>query len=189
VEGKPILIMLAGPNGAGKSTFHKAYLADLGLPFLNADVLAEQWELDSYSAAQEVARLCDAMVRNGESFITETVLSDPVGAKVSFLRETAEAGYDVELIFIGIENPEMSRDRVGVRVEAGGHDVPLDKIQGRYPRTLENLRRAIQQLPKVLLYDNSSYKQPHRLIGEFQNGQITRRGEGPVPAWAREFVE
>ncbi len=30
--------MLAGPNGAGKSTFYRAYLAGLGLPFLNAEI-------------------------------------------------------------------------------------------------------------------------------------------------------
>lgn len=36
---KPLLVMLAGPNGAGKSTFYTTYLTQLGLPFLNADVL------------------------------------------------------------------------------------------------------------------------------------------------------
>lgn len=36
----PLLVMLVGPNGAGKSTFYEAHLQALGLPFLNADVLA-----------------------------------------------------------------------------------------------------------------------------------------------------
>jgi putative protein kinase ArgK-like GTPase of G3E family len=36
----PLLVMLAGSNGAGKSTFHDAYLAPLGLPFVNADRIA-----------------------------------------------------------------------------------------------------------------------------------------------------
>ena len=36
----PSLLVLVGPNGAGKSTFYKRYLAEIALPFVNADVLA-----------------------------------------------------------------------------------------------------------------------------------------------------
>ena len=31
-----------GPNGAGKSTFYRTQLAPLGLPFINADILAKE---------------------------------------------------------------------------------------------------------------------------------------------------
>ena len=50
----PQLIMLAGPNGAGKSTFYQTYLAGLGLPFLNADVLAAEVGMEAYEAAAHI---------------------------------------------------------------------------------------------------------------------------------------
>lgn len=41
-DKRPILIVLAGPNGAGKSTFYETFLEQLGLQFVNADVLARE---------------------------------------------------------------------------------------------------------------------------------------------------
>jgi len=185
---QPLLIMLAGPNGAGKSTFYEAHLSHLGLPFLNADVLAAHAGIDAYTAANEIASIRDAMVDRKESFITETVLSDPVGAKVDFLRQTVRSGYDVQLIFIGVENAALSAERVAARTAAGGHDVPAEKLKCRYPRSMANLERAIKVLPRVLLYDNSTYENPHRFLADFRDGTVVRRGKGRMPKWARSFV-
>jgi predicted ABC-type ATPase len=51
------LWLLAGGNGAGKSTFYRTQLAPRGLPFVNADILAQQLfphdpENHSYEAAK-----------------------------------------------------------------------------------------------------------------------------------------
>ena len=94
--------MLAGPNGAGKSTFYEAYLSGLGLPFLNANVLAKVTGMDAYEAAERISDARRIMIGRGKGFITETVFSDPVGAKVNLLAEAVEAGFDVQLIYIGI---------------------------------------------------------------------------------------
>ena len=91
----PLLVMLAGPNGAGKSTFYEAYLKRLGLPFLNADVLARETGLDAYEAARTIAAIRDGCIERRESFVTETVFSDPQGEKVAVLGRAAEAGFDV----------------------------------------------------------------------------------------------
>ena len=40
-DGNPILLVIAGPNGAGKSTFHNLFIYPLGLPFVNADRIAQ----------------------------------------------------------------------------------------------------------------------------------------------------
>lgn len=184
---RPLLVMLAGPNGAGKSTYYHTKLAHIGLPFLNADVLAQQQNIGAYEAAAEVAKMREELRRHQKPFITETVLSDPVGEKVSFLRQSSDQGYDVRLIFIGIDSPAMSLNRVRERVKAGGHDVPVDKIMARYERTLANLERAIQVLPWVNLVDNSSYQHPHRLLAKFRNGQLAFRYEGEIPGWCSGF--
>ena len=186
---KPILLMLAGPNGAGKSTFYQAYLSHLDLPFLNADVLAAKAGLGAYDAAKQIASIRDHMIHKKESFITETVLSDPVGAKVDLLASAFASGYDVQLIFIGIADVDLSKKRVGDRTKAGGHDVPVEKILGRYPRTLKNLERAIVKLPLVTIYDNSSYNNPHQFIAEFREGKLHRRCDAEIPQWVKPFLE
>lgn len=186
---KPLLIMVAGPNGAGKSTFYESYLSHLDLPFLNADNLAREIRVDAYTATAEIASARDRLISLRRSFITETVLSDPVGEKIGVLVDAARQGFDVRLIYIGLDSPALSRERVADRVGADGHDVPEEKLAGRYHRSLENLRRAIRDLPLVQIYDNSDHQAPHRFIAEFRNGKLHRRCEGAVPPWAAEFTE
>lgn len=184
----PLLVMLAGPNGAGKSTFFEAHLRALGLPFLNADVLARGTGLDAYQAAETIAAIRDGFIARKEGFIAETVLSDPVGEKVGVLADAAEAGFDVTLIYIGIASIDLSRERVRARVTAGGHDVPAEKLAARFERSLANLERSIARLPRVLVYDNSSFAKPFRFLAEFRSGKRFRNGEGDIPLWAAPFL-
>lgn len=179
--------MLAGPNGAGKSTFRESFLKDLELPFINADILASDLGIDAYEAAQIAAEMRSNFVRDGKGFVTETVLSDPVGEKVRFLQKASESGYDVVLIFIGVSSPDHSRKRVSARVKAGGHDVPTDKLMARYDRTLDNLGRAIPRLPRIVVYDNSSYRHPYRLLGEFRSGEWRPAADAPEVGWFARF--
>jgi predicted ABC-type ATPase len=120
-------------------------------------------------------RLADALrrelVRQRESFVFETVFSDPVGDKLTFLTNASAAGYNVVLCFIGISGPETSEERVVMRVSQGGHDVPSEKLVSRFPRTLANLDAAIQTLPMILVFDNEDLAAPFRKVAEFQNGK------------------
>ena len=102
----PVLIFLAGPNGAGKSTFFEAYLRALGFPFVNADIIATNLRdrapgaLESDRLAFQTAEeLREAHLVAGISFCTETVFSDPHGAKLEFLKRARSASYSVFLIF------------------------------------------------------------------------------------------
>ena len=186
---KPLLVMLAGPNGAGKSTFYESHLSTLGLPFLNADVLAALTGMGSYEAAARIADARRVFVGRRTGFVTETVLSDPVGEKVNFLADAATAGFDVHLIYIGIDGAHAAAERVAARVRAGGHAVPMEKILARYPRTLVNLEQAIARLPRVTLYDNSSFAEPFRWLAEFRAGKTHAMAKGRPPHWARRFIQ
>lgn len=186
-DARPIIVALAGPNGAGKTTFHGAHLASAGLRFVNADVLARELEIDAYEAAKVAQSVREALVEQRESFVFETVFSDPVGDKLDFLRRASALGYSVVLCFIGLGSPELSDERVAMRVLQGGHDVPADKLVARYPRSLENLRRAIRELPHVLVFDNSDLRRPFREVAEFTNGAAVGTLE-PVPPWLRRVA-
>lgn len=185
---KPLLALLAGPNGAGKSTYYETFLSDPSLPFLNADVLAAESGLDSFEAARVLDARRARMIEAKEGFVTETVFSDPHGAKLDMLRAAVEAGFDVRLIFIGLESADLSARRVAQRVAHGGHDVPAEKIAARFQRTLDNLRAAIAVLPDVVVIDNTSASEPYRLLARFQNGVLVERGPGRMPAWTRGII-
>ena len=181
-DARPIIIAVAGPNGAGKTTFYHAHLARAALPYVNAADLAREQGIDSVEAAEMANALRGTLVELGQSFVFETVFSDPVGDKVAFLRSAVERGYTVVLCFIGIADAAMSDERVAMRVMQGGHDVPPARIIGRYPRTMANLARAIETLPNVLVYDNSDLARPFRKIAEFERGEAVAADEDP-PTW------
>jgi predicted ABC-type ATPase len=171
LDKRPIVIVLAGSNGAGKSTFYESFLADSGLRFVNADVLAQSLRVNAYEAAALASSLRLALVAQRESFIFETVLSDPVGEKVDQLAAYAAVGYTVVLIFIQIASPEQSIQRVAMRASQGGHDVPDEKLLERFERTRANLKLAIERLPYVIVYSNDDLTQPYKFIGLYENGK------------------
>jgi predicted ABC-type ATPase len=174
-DARPVIVAIAGPNGAGKSTFYEVFLKQAGLRFINADEIARTLGIDAYEAAQVAAAMRRSLVAERESFVFETVFSDPDGAKVEFLRDAGQRGYTVVLCFIGVDSASTSDDRVAMRVTQGGHDVPADKIAARYPRSLANLRRAIAALPFVWVYDNSDLNQPFRKVAEFEQGVCVKQ--------------
>ena len=172
LDNHPILIAIAGPNGAGKTTFYHAHLKRAGFRFLNADDVARALDIEAYEAARIVTELRKEMVRQKESFVFETVFSDPVGDKLAFLKTTEQTGYTVVLCFIGLSSTETSEARISMRVSQGGNDVPSEKLKARFPRTLVNLKAAIAQLSYVLVFDNEDLRAPFRRVAEFKNGHL-----------------
>jgi predicted ABC-type ATPase len=187
LDHRPVVVALAGPNGAGKSTFFEAHLKASALRFLNADVLAEELEVDAYEAARMVAALRVELVGLRESFVFETVFSDPVGDKLAFLKQTVQSGYAVVLCFIGIADANTSEQRVAMRVAQGGHDVLTEKLIARFPRTLMNLSAAIRELPCVLVFDNDDLRTPFRHVAVFMNGRRLQLN-APTPPWLQSLL-
>jgi predicted ABC-type ATPase len=182
LDRRPLIVALAGPNGAGKSTFYHAHLRLAGLRFVNADVLAQALKINAYEAANVADSLRRELVRQRESFVFETVFSDPVGDKIGFLREAAAAGYTVVLCFIGISGADVSEQRVAMRVTQGGHDVPTEKLESRYPRTIANFKTALIEIPYVWIFDNDDLRAPYRLVAVYEHGQMVALHK-PVPRW------
>jgi predicted ABC-type ATPase len=188
-----ILVVVAGPNGAGKSTFVDAFLRPTGLHVVNPDQIAKALAPDdpdsmAYQAAQAADTVRRDLVARGVSFCMETVFSDPQGAKLAFLRHARAQHYVVLLVFIGLDTGELAIARVVERVDAGGHDVPDDKILSRFPRTLQNLTQALEFVDHAFLFDNSSAKEPFRFVAEFSNGALVRRGKRR-PKWAVSLLK
>ena len=188
LDQRPVLVALAGPNGAGKTTFFHSYMKPAGLRFLNTDDIARELEVDAYEAAKVITQLRHELVRQRESFVFETVFSDPVRDKLGFLKETAESGYTIVLCFIGLGGPETSEQRVSMRVSQGGHDVPSEKLVSRLPRTMANLRAAISRLPHVLIFDNDDLRIPFRRVAVFEKGRLDWAAQD-VPKWLARWIK
>ena len=187
LDRRPILVAVAGPNGAGKTTFYHAHIAPAALRYVSADVLARELNMDAYAAAKAADALRRALLKQKESFAFETVFSDPVGDKLTFLKQAVVAGYVVVLCFIGLDDAGLSEDRVAMRVSQGGHDVPTEKLKSRYPRVMANLKAAIRTLPLVYVFDNSDLRSPFRKVAIFRNGRATEKMK-TVPTWFKTLI-
>lgn len=187
LDNRPVVVAIAGPNGAGKTTFYYAHLQTAGLRFINADTISRELKIDAYEAAAVAASLRQELMRQRESFAFETVFSDPVGDRLSFLADAVAHGYTVVLCYIGISGPEVSEERVAMRVSQGGHDVPSDKLISRYPRILRNLGLALRNLPHVWIYDNDDLRQPFRMAAVCVKGRLVEL-HPPVPKWLRPLL-
>ncbi len=77
------------------------------------------------------------MLKRQRRFSFETVFSHP--SNLDTMRQAVNAGYKVYLYFVSTESPAINKYRVQLRVAQNGHDVPGDKIESRYYRSMELL--------------------------------------------------
>ncbi|WKN60435.1 zeta toxin family protein (plasmid) [Rhodococcus opacus] len=178
------LDLVAGCNGAGKSTFVAFTLAPLlpASPLVNADEIAKQrWPADpathSYEAAEIAAKTRAHLLTLGKSFIAETVFSHP--SKLELIDEARTHDYTVVLHVLMIPE-KLAVQRVRYRVQAGGHEVPEDKIRQRYQRIWGLLAQVFPRCDHASVYDNSSSTGP-RIVAQFTDGHLV--GEATWPAW------
>lgn len=110
----------------------------------------------TYISACIADYLRNKLLDSQTSFACETVFSHP--SKINFIQTAKEKGFKIYLYFIATSSPIINKDRVENRVNAGGHNVPADKIESRYYRCLENLYEALKICDDVYLFDNSKSK-------------------------------
>jgi predicted ABC-type ATPase len=117
--------------------------------------------------AQLIARfLRECMLKEKKRFSFETVFSHP--SNLDIMQRAVAAGYKVYLYFVSTESPEINKYRVKLRVLQKGHDVPEDKIENRYYRSLALLYDAAEIAYQAFFFDNSSHEQPFKLVNHFK---------------------
>lgn len=187
LERRPILIAVAWPNGAGKSTLYSSHFEPSGLRFINSDEIAHRVKIDAYRAAEAADAIRRMLVDSDESFIFETVFSDPVGEELEFLKDAERRGYTVVLFFVGVDSPATSEERVSIRVAEGGLDVPREKLASHYKRTIQNLRLSLLELSNIRIYDNTDMRKPHRLVAVQESGVLIEL-HPPIPRWLKPLL-
>ncbi|MCK5190264.1 MAG: AAA family ATPase [Methylococcales bacterium] len=185
------LWILAGGNGAGKSTFYRTQLAPLGLPFINADILAKELypqapEDHSYDAAKLATEMRFRLLHEGRSFCFETVFSHP--SKIDFVAQAKVLGYEIILVFIHLDTVSLNQARVAQRLSEGGHNVPDEKVASRIPRLLQNIKKTIPLCNQVRILNNSRIDSPFQQVAVIRNGQKLQQ-EVALPDWAKDLLE
>ena len=170
----PELFIIAGPNGAGKTTAAYSLLPEVfhTAEFVNADEIARGLSpLNPEGVAFEAGRIMlsriNELVRKKESFAFETTLSGL--SYLKFLKAVKEKGYIVTLFFVYLESVELAKNRVAFRVSKGGHNIPEDVIERRFPRGLSNFMTYAGRVDTWYIYDNSNTK--FNLVASYINGK------------------
>ena len=80
---------------------------------------------------------------------------------------------------MALDDPQRLLARVQRRVSEGGHSVPPDRILARYPRTLENLSKAVRLATVAYLYESREIEAGgHQLVAMCQEEKVTEFVEG-----------
>lgn len=183
---RPQLWVFAGPNGAGKSTLVDRKVQGR-IPIVNPDNIARDLPrhpaggLAELEAGKLAIKERTDRLRAGESFGFETTLSGQ--SELRAMRAASEAGYKVNLVFVGIPTAAVSAARVSGRVRDGGHDVSTVDTNCRYPKTMANLSVAMSIADRSLIVDNSDR---HRLVLVREYDQSW--AIGAPPTWARDAI-
>ncbi|HVT53448.1 MAG TPA: hypothetical protein VHE77_17840 [Dongiaceae bacterium] len=148
--------------------------------FVNADPKARELTgrtagSAEIAAARDTISVSRVMVKRRATFALETTLSG------RYQLETARRfGYEIDLTFLCLDNPNLNQLWVAARVAPGGHNVPPADIHRRYARSLANLPVALSFAHRARLVDNSAVP---RLIARLDAGRCVWTCEN-VPGWA-----
>lgn len=183
----PVLLLVAGPNGSGKSSaYQDADIEALGRSvwIINPDILTlrigkvEGLELRAANLAsvQRIEAWLDASIDAYQTVGVETVLSTDKYRRL--VAKAKRVGFQIRLIYVVLDSPERSIERVAVRVAKGGHDVDDVDVRKRYRRSLDQMPWFLEQADEAWLFDNSGASP--KLVGTKARGVVTLDG-GALP--------
>ena len=188
---KKIFYLFAGVNGAGKSTLYNSEKLDNDIKNsirINTDEIVKKigiWKnnSDQIRAAKIAINLRNECFQYDKSFNEETTLTGKTILKT--INKAKELGYELQLFYVGVNNPEIAKERIKIRVEKGGHNIENDVVEKRYYESLTNLKEIISKFDKVYLYDNSK---KYKNIFSFSNNKILFKSNESI-SWAKEVIE
>jgi len=169
-DSEKTTVVIAGPNGAGKTTFARAFLADSGIRFINADLIAAGLspfapETMALRAGRLMLEEIAACTARNENFAFETTLAGL--GWLRHIRQWRENDWHVELHFLTLQNVNMAIERVKQRVRQGGHSIPEPVIRRRFSAGLRNFEQHYKHAVNAwACYDNSSHTTALLVSGE-----------------------
>lgn len=177
---RPLLLVLTGAPGAGKTTFYEAKLRE-SFPIL---LKPSASPLEQPLIEQQQKELLKAH----KSFVFQTSLVD-----MDLLEGAQSHGFEVKVIFIGTEHPDLNIARVLSRVSRGGSFAPVATLHDQYENGLHHLKRVAKATDELVLLDNTADGRSPSVVAQFVGGEIAKLSRS-TPEWAqnvfgREFEQ
>ena len=155
----PIFTIIAGINGAGKTSLYRVLKdsKDLGVR-VNIDELAKSYgdwndpRAQIFAGRAAMASIA-ANIEDGISFHLETTL--PGAAILKQIREAKEHGFEIRLIFVGVDDIQVAIRRVHQRMANGGHGIADEFIIKRFSQLNRNLKSVLPLCDHAILFDNT----------------------------------
>lgn len=185
----PTYTIFAGVNGCGKTSIYKSIYYDENKEEkrINTDEMVARvgsWRDKSLQlrCAREAVKLIKEYLTNGTSFNQETTLCGK--SIIRNINIAKSKGFYIVMNYIGVENPEIAKERVKLRVSKGGHGIPEEDIERRYYESLENLNKIIEVCDEVNIYDNTDrFKE----IIYFKDGKLIWQDK-VIPNWSSNII-
>ena len=178
-------IVYAGPNGSGKSSLRDVIDSPVAI-VIDPDRIARQINAANPrsvdpEAGRAAVRLFDDTIAARQSLSMETTLSRHIALRR--MERAKAAGYEVTLIYVALNDPQLNVDRVTERARQGGRFIEPGTVRRRIGSSLDNLPRALAIADQSVVLDNSG--PAHRRVLEVADGRLTFQAE-QLPRWLQE---
>jgi predicted ABC-type ATPase len=197
-SNKPQLFIITGSNGAGKSTYKQALLpAEFGdLEIFDGDIFytrkssefykinkssKESRKLAEEALEEEFLRLVELSIHQKSNFAYEGHFTGSGAWNIP--KRFKQEGFEIHLIFCGLNSPVRSIQRVEMRVKKGGFHVTPLAIENNYYGNMEMLDRNFQMFNSDELIDTSNIIIP---IGKLEFGiPVSVIPSDQIPKWLK----
>lgn len=156
---KPKYTIFAGVNGAGKTSLSQILrkYENLGERINVDEIVASEgsWKdsLLQIKASRKAMAMMTQCLENKVTFHQETTLASSTILRQ--IKKAKEAGYVIQLYYVGVENLQTAVRRVHQRVEKGGHGVDDKLIEQRFEKLPETLKKIMPLADHAFFYDNT----------------------------------
>lgn len=175
-------ILYAGVNGAGKSTLYRTTRYQDTMPRINTDEILREfgdWRntVDLMKAGRIAVERLNSYLQEGATFNQETTLCGHTILRT--IHKAKQSDYWIELHYVGVDSPEIAKQRIAERVKMGGHGIPDKDVEKRFGESLSNLHKIIGLCDLAALYDNTN---EFRRFAIYKSGEIVRMSKN-IPKW------
>ncbi|MCE7063979.1 zeta toxin family protein [Dyadobacter sp. CY326] len=193
----PDLFVITGPNGAGKSSNANSLIPKPNdFPIFDGDKLFYQL-LDKHYKEIKVPKYAREKAEHDLQDIFEHQVNSAIIENQDFayeghfssehswstIKQFRLAGYKINMVFLALDDVNVSLQRVAVRVSQGGHHVAPAHIYENYFGNIKSLDRNLALIDRLLIIDNSSTNAIHILT--LEDRVISSLTKKHLPAWLK----
>lgn len=168
---KPQLFIITGSNGAGKSTLKQALLPTefAGLNIFDGDIFYTRKSTEfykQYKSSKEARKLAEEALEQYFIQLTEQHIKEKqhFAYEGHFTGDGAwaipqkfrDAGFQINLIFCGLNKVIKSIQRVDIRVKKNGFHVPPLAIENNFYGNMEMVNKNYKLLDTIEVLDTSN---------------------------------